>query len=89
MSDKPESLILQILRQMRAELATKADLAAVRSEVANLRAEVADVKSDMRSLRADVASDILTTRKELNEQIVGLRRAVIEYRSTVVGRGFV
>ena len=86
MSDKPESLILQLLRQMRAELATKVNLAAVHSAVADLRAEVADMKSDLRSLRADVASDILTTRKEIREQIVGLHRAVIEYRSAV---GFV
>jgi len=69
MSDKPESVILQILRQMRAELATRADLAAARSEVADLR--------------ADVASDILIFRKQLDEQIVGLHRAAIEYRSAV------
>ena len=86
MSDKPESVILQILRQMRAELATRADLAAARSEVADLRAEVAEMRSDLRSLRADVASDILIFRRQLNEQIVGLHRAVIEYRSAV---GFV
>ena len=46
-----------------------------------------ELKSDMRSLRADVASDLLTTRKELGEQIVGLRRAVIEYHTSVIGRG--
>jgi hypothetical protein len=52
---EPESLILQLLREMRAELATKADLESVRSEVA-------DIKSDMHSLRADVAADILAAR---------------------------
>ena len=62
---------------LRAELVSKAELEAVRSES----------KSDMRSLRADVASDLLATRKELSEQIVGLRRAVIEYHTTVIGHG--
>ena len=45
----------------------------------------------MRSLRADVASDVLTVnakidanRKELSDQIVGLRRAVVEYHSVVI-----
>ena len=63
MSEKPESLILQLLRQMRAEFATRA--AAARSEVADLRGEVAEMRSDLRSLRADVASDILIFHKQL------------------------
>lgn len=91
MTEEPASLILELLRQMRAELATKADLQGARSElkseIAGLRSEVADVKSDMHSLRADVASDFLSTRKEFSEQIVGLRRAVIEYHTSVVGHG--
>jgi chromosome segregation ATPase len=87
MPEEPASLILELLRQMRAELATKADLESVRDEVAGLRSEVAEVKSDMHALRADVAADLLTSRKELSEQIVGLRRAVIEYHTSVIGHG--
>ena len=49
----------------------------------------ADVKSDMHTLRADVAADLLTTRKELGEQIVGLRRAVIDYHTSVIGHGVI
>jgi hypothetical protein len=89
MTEEPASLILELLRQMRAELATKDDLESVRAEVSGVRSEVADVKSDMHSLRADVAADILTTRKELGEQIVGLRRAVIDYHTSVIGRGVI
>jgi hypothetical protein len=63
---------------MRAELATKDDLESVRAEVSGVRSDVAEVKSEVHSLRADVAADLLTQRKELGEQIVGLRRAVIE-----------
>ncbi len=91
MSDEPDSIVLRLLRDMRAEMmgmrgemATKADLAALRSELA----------SDMTSLRADVASDVATlqaedkkTRKELGEQIAGLRQAVTAYHSSVVGHG--
>ena len=91
MAPDPESLVLQLLRDMRAEIsdiranmATKSDLAVTNRDLAELRSEL---KSDMHSLRADVASDLLTTRKELGEQIVGLRRAVIEYHTTVIGHG--
>lgn len=88
MTDEPESLILRILREMRAEMATKSDLEQLKSE---LRMEF---RSEMHSLRADVASDLAIldakvdrTRKDLSDQIVGLRRAVVEYHTTVVGHG--
>ena len=87
MSDEPDSLILRLLRDMRAEMATK-------GEIADLKSDISDLRSEMHSLRADVASDIATlqaedkkTRKELGDQIVGLRRAVMEYHSSVVGHG--
>jgi len=88
---EPESLILQLLSQMRAELGdARTELSdmranfATKSDVEGLGAELG---AEMNSLRADVASDIMTTRKELSEQIVGLRRAVIDYHTTVVGHG--
>ncbi len=87
MVGEPESLILKILREMRAELATKADVENVRSEVSDIRSGLAEVRSNVNSLRADVASDLLTMRKELSEQIVGLRRAVVDYHSSVIGHG--
>jgi hypothetical protein len=80
MTEEPESLILELLRQMRAELGD------VRSDVSQLRADSA-TKSDLRMLRADVADDNLSNRKELSEQIVGLRRAVVEYPTSVIGHG--
>jgi hypothetical protein len=90
MTEEPESLILRVLREMRAELASKPDLEALRgefvtkSDLAGLRAEL---KSDMHSLRADVASDLLSMRKEFGDQIAGLRRAVIDYHTSVMGHG--
>src|SRR5262245_9360145 len=87
MSTEPESLVLKMLREMRAEMATKQD-------VADVKEDIADVRSEMHSLRADVASDLLNmqadfqaTRRELGDQIVGLRRAVIEYHTSVIGHG--
>jgi hypothetical protein len=76
MSPEPENLVLRALRDIRADAAeTKAEL-----------------KSEIRSLAAAVTSDILTinakidaTRNELSDQIVGLRRAVVEYHSVVIG----
>jgi chromosome segregation ATPase len=90
---EPDNIVLHLLREMRgdikdmrAEMATKADIARLETEV----------RSEMKSLRADVASDLHNldakvdkTRKELSEQIVGLRRAVVEYHSAVVGHGMI
>ena len=38
---------------------------------------------------ADVAANLLTTPKELGEQIVGLRSAVIDYHTSVIGHGVI
>ena len=80
MTEEPESLILELLRQMRAELGD------VRSEMAT-QSDLNLLRADLHSLRADVASDILSNRKELSEQIVGLRRAIVEYHTSVIGHG--
>lgn len=84
---EPENLVLQLLREMRGEMAD------MRLEMAT-KSDVADVRSEVRSLRADVASDlaILEKRlgdqeKRLSDQIAGLRRAVMEYHSTTIGHG--
>jgi hypothetical protein len=68
---EPENIVLQLLREMRAEM----------------NYEFADVRSGVQSLRANVGSDLLTTEKRLAEQIVGLRRAVMEYHSSAIGHG--
>ncbi|HEY8162057.1 MAG TPA: hypothetical protein VIF34_07300 [Methylocystis sp.] len=80
MPDEPESLVLQLLREMRG------DMADMRSEMHGIRD---DLRSEIHSLRADVASDLLTLEKRLSDQIVGMRRAVVEYHSAVVGHGVI
>jgi hypothetical protein len=87
LSDEPENLVLRILKEMRADIANIQSVMATKDDISDLR-------SEMRSLRADVASDLATldaridrTRKDLSDEIVGLRRAVVEYHTTVVGHG--
>lgn len=91
MTDAPENLILHMLRDMRTEMAgMRAEMAAMKEVMVTKE----DLRSELHSLRADVASDLATldakidrTRKDLSDQIVGLRRAVVEYHTTVVGHG--
>lgn len=89
MSHEPESLILQILRELRQDSKDlrselKSEIAGVKSEMQTLRA---DVRSDGQSLRADVVSDLMQVEKRLGEQIATLRRAVMEYHSSAIGHG--
>jgi hypothetical protein len=89
----PENLVIEHLRALRKDVgdvktqvhALKADMA-TKSDLRSLRADVA---SDLHSLRSDVASDLMTMQKDTREQIVGLRRAVVEYHSAVVGHGLI
>lgn len=85
LSPEPENLVLELLRSIRA------DVAGVDKKIDDTKS---DLRSEIRSLRADVASDLLATnaridaaRKELGEQISGLRRAVVEYHAVVIGHG--
>lgn len=87
MSTEPDSLILQMLREMRADMATKDDVVAVKGDIAAMRSEFSDLKADFNSLRADVASDMMALRKDVGDRIVGLRRAVVEYHTSVIGHG--
>jgi hypothetical protein len=80
-AEEPENIVLHMLREMREQMATKGDLTALEERLER------STDAKINSLRADVASDLLVTRKELSEQIVGLRRAVMEYHSSAVGHG--
>ena len=88
MTEEPASLILELLRQMRAELGdVRSDISPGRTDMAttaDFASLRADIGSDMRALRADIAADILTTRRELSEQIRGLRQTVIDYHATAL-----
>ncbi len=84
MADEPENLVLPLLRGIRGDVAT------VRAEMATK----AELKAEIHSLRADVASDLAAMQakadaqhKVTRDQIAGLRRAVVEYHSAVIGHG--
>ena len=79
MAEQPENIVIEHLRGLRK------DIDDIKQ---TLKTEMA-TKSDLHSLRADVASDMLTMQKDTRDQIVGLRRAVIEYHSAVVGHGLI
>jgi len=93
MTEEPENLVLPLLRGMRSELgemrADIRDLEVNSATKADLNEPRDEGNSNINSLRADVASGLIVMRKELSEQIVGLRRAVIDYHSTVVGHGMI
>lgn len=76
----PENLVLQLLREMRADMVTKAD-------IARLETKITDVDAKVMSLAADIASDLSTLEKHVGERIAGLRRAVMEYHSSAIGHG--
>jgi hypothetical protein len=78
LSDEPENLTLALPRKMDT-LGSE-----LRAEIADAKAEL---RSEIRSLRADVASDMMDLEMRLSDQIVGLRRAVVEYHSSAVGHG--
>lgn len=75
MSTEPESLILQMLREMRADMATKDDIATVKGDIAAMQSQFGDLKADFNSLRAEVASDMIALRKDLGDRIVDLPEA--------------
>jgi hypothetical protein len=91
MSDEPENFTLALLRKidakvdgLREEMATKSDVADVRSEVHSLRADVA---SDLMILEERIDERLKAQEKRLSDQISGLRRSVMEYHSSQIGHG--
>lgn len=49
--------------------------------------EIAAVRSGMTSGFNTVASDTVALKRRLSDQIVGLQRAVMEYHSSAIGHG--
>lgn len=81
--DQPENIVLHLLRDIHERIepmATKDDIAGLRSE---FNSGFADVAADIHGLDAKIDA----TRKDLSDQIVGLRRAIVEYHSAVIGHG--
>jgi hypothetical protein len=77
---EPENLVLKLLRDIRGEITD------IHKQMAT-KDDVADVRSEVKSLRADVASDMISLEKRLGDRISHLNRAVVEYHSSAVGHG--
>jgi hypothetical protein len=85
MVEETENFLLHLLRQMDKKIGDLDNKVDAVGE--SLRSEIKEVRSELHSLRADVASDMLTLEKRLGDQIVGLRRTVMEYHSSAIGHG--
>jgi hypothetical protein len=70
------------MRERMETMATKDDIADLRS---NLNSGLANVAADIHELDAKIERKTEAARKDLSDQIVGLRRAVVEYHSAVIG----
>lgn len=77
---EPENLVLSLLREIRGEITD------IHNQMAT-KDNVAEVRSEVKSLKADVASDMISLEKRLGDRISHLNRAVIEYHSSAVGHG--
>ena len=84
---EPDNLVLTILREMRAEMAKRADMDRLDAKIGNTDAKIADLRSEMNSRFADVASDMMDVEKRLGDRIATLNRAVMEYHSSTIGHG--
>jgi ribosomal protein L29 len=83
-AEQAEALAEALGEATQGDLATKADLAAVRTEVAELkteletetagvRAEIADVRTEIAGLRTELKTEIAGFRTELKTEFAGLR----------------
>jgi len=93
-NDQPEDIVLHLLREMRQHMQTMDEKMATKDDIADLRSELnsglANVAADIHELDAKIDIKTEAVRKDLSDQIVGLRRrAVIEYHSAVIGHGTV
>jgi hypothetical protein len=89
MSDDLDTLVLKELRGLSGDVAKLiAKLDGMNVDVdSNIHTLRADIASELKSVRADIASDMFRSQNDTHDQIAGLRRAVVEYHTTVIGRG--
>jgi hypothetical protein len=85
MSDEPGNFTLALLRKIDGKVDALCD--EMSEFLLATKGEFADVRSEINSLRVDVASDMPSLEKRLSDQIVGLRRSVMEYHSSAIGHG--
>jgi hypothetical protein len=81
LSEPQAEAVTDVLRDSRefdlTELATKSDIAGVRSEIAELRFEIVGVRSEMRSEVAGVRSEIRSEFAVLRAEMAALRSEML------------
>jgi hypothetical protein len=85
MPEQPENLDLQLLRELRADIARNSDRMATKDDVARLDQKIDILRVDVASDITGIASDLASVEKRLSDQIAHLRRAVMEYHSSTIG----
>ena len=81
MAAKTEGERIAALEASYEHVATKADIQAVKTDIANLRAEV---KGDIASLRVELKDDIADLRVELKDDIASVKDDVASLRTDFV-----
>lgn len=76
MPEQPGNLVLQLLGELRADIARNADRMATRDDAARLDQKIDILRADVASDIAGLASDLAGVEKRLGDQIAHLRRAV-------------
>jgi signal transduction histidine kinase len=74
MSDEPDNLVLEVLRGMRGEMQ-------------DMRGDIQKLDTKIDAVHTGLDAKIDATRRDLSDQIVGLRRAVIDYHTSTIGHG--
>ena len=73
--------LYDIIRKEQANLATKADIAEVRSEISEVRSEISEVRSEMKTEIAEVKTEMKTeiskVRSEMSEMKVDIIKWVV------------
>jgi hypothetical protein len=92
MNANVQNMVLELLRNIRGNMeAMRADMDGIRAEMATkndlaglaTKSELRELRGDMNILAGNIASDMALLRKDVGEQIAGLRRTVVEYHSKV------
>jgi hypothetical protein len=91
MADEPDNLVLEILRGTRGDIQElRGDIQELRGGMQGMRVDIHEMRGGMQEMRGDIQkldAKVDLTRRDLSDQIVGLRRAVIDYHTSTIGHG--
>ena len=76
-----EAIVEGLTAADTSELATKGDVAEVRTEIAEVKTEIAEVKSELKTEIAEVKTEIAEVKSELKTEIVEVKTEIAEVKS--------